>query len=101
MNASDKRPWWRKKRCLSVAVLWLFVAYPLTAGPYLYCVERGWLSGWGWLWDPVPSMLGVRQRGIFRAEDQTHLWRCWRNYVQPFRNAGIRHREYEMHALDK
>ncbi len=101
MNASRGRPWWRRKRWPAVAVLWLFLAYPLSVGPYIYCQERGWVAGYGWFWDPVPSLLGVRRSAVFREEDHTLLWRCWRDYSQPFRNAGIRHREYEMLALDK
>lgn len=76
-------------------MLWLFIVYPLSVGPHLYCTERGWLHGWGWLWDPVPLMLGVPP--VIHGEvETTFLWRCWRDYAYYFRDAGIRHRQLEM-----
>lgn len=36
------RPWWKKKRWLAALVLWVAVAYPLSAGPAAYCAARGW-----------------------------------------------------------
>ena len=39
-----RRPWWKRKRWAAAAVLWIVVAYPLCAGPALYCHARGWLS---------------------------------------------------------
>lgn len=98
-----ERPWWHKKRWIAGALLWLLLAWPLSVGPYIYCKERGWVPRRYWasilsIWDPVPSMLGVRRSDIFREEDHTLLWRCWRNYAQPFRNAGIRHRQLETPA---
>jgi hypothetical protein len=92
-----QRPRWRKKRWIAAAVLWLFIGYPLSIGPYLYCIERGWLHGWGWLWDPVAPMLGVPPV-LYGDDEGTLLWRCWRDCAYYFRDAGIRHRQLEMRA---
>ena len=49
-----RRPWWRRKRTWAALALWLVVAYPLTAGPVLYGVWRGWPVGVMWnLFDPL------------------------------------------------
>lgn len=40
-----RRPWWRTKRsCAAVLTIWLLVAYPLSSGPVVYLVGRGWVS---------------------------------------------------------
>ena len=41
---APRKPFWRRKRWIAAAVLWLVVAYPLSLGPAFYCVGRGWLS---------------------------------------------------------
>jgi hypothetical protein len=42
MNEQEqRRPWWRKKRWIAVAVLGLAIGYPTSLGPALYCMSRG------------------------------------------------------------
>lgn len=43
MDAARK-PWWKRKRWIAVAVPWLVVAYPASVGPLLYIDARGWVS---------------------------------------------------------
>lgn len=45
MSISVRRPWWRTKRSWAAALtIWLLVGYPLSSGPVVYLVGRGWLS---------------------------------------------------------
>ena len=43
MSDAARKPFWKRKRWIAVAVLWLVLAYPLLCGPLRYAVIRGWL----------------------------------------------------------
>lgn len=43
-EAETKRPWYRRKRWWAAGLLWLAIAYPLSAGPAGYAVGRLWLD---------------------------------------------------------
>jgi hypothetical protein len=43
-SPAPQRPFWKRKRWIAAAVLWLVSMYPLSLGPAFYCVGRGWLS---------------------------------------------------------
>ncbi|MGC1274472.1 MAG: hypothetical protein WBC44_12250 [Planctomycetaceae bacterium] len=45
MHDRPKRPWWRKKRWIAAAALWLLlpIAYPLSLGPASYACRLGWI----------------------------------------------------------
>ena len=45
MTSPARRPWWKRKRSIAAAVLWLAlpILYPLSLGPAAYAVNRGWL----------------------------------------------------------
>lgn len=42
MSEPARRPWWKRKRWWAAGALWLLVAYPLSVGPVVYAVGRGW-----------------------------------------------------------
>jgi hypothetical protein len=44
MTNEPPKPFWKRKRWIAVAVLWLMVAYPASVGPVAYANARGWLS---------------------------------------------------------
>ena len=44
MTLPARRPWWKKKRWATALALWFVVAgYPVSLGPQVYAVRRGWL----------------------------------------------------------
>ena len=44
MEADPRRPWWRKKRWIAAALLWLAALYPLNFGMLAYLAGREHLS---------------------------------------------------------
>ena len=43
----NRKPWWKRKRSIAAAVLWVVVSYPLSFGPAMYAWYAGWISvGW-------------------------------------------------------
>jgi hypothetical protein len=50
MTDAPRKPFWKRKRWIAAAVLWLVIAYPLGLSAIAY------LDGWGWLpssWYPT------------------------------------------------
>lgn len=45
VTETPKRPWRKKWWQAAALTLWLVAAYPLSAGPAVYAVMRGWLPG--------------------------------------------------------
>ncbi len=43
-SPAPQRPFWKRKRWIAAAVLWLVAAYFISAGPTVYAVRCGWLS---------------------------------------------------------
>jgi hypothetical protein len=43
MTDAPRKPFWKRKRWIAAAVLWLAVAYPLGMGPTCYICGRGWV----------------------------------------------------------
>ena len=41
-----KRLWYRQKRWIAAAVLWLVVLHQVSHGPANYCYARGWVPAW-------------------------------------------------------
>jgi hypothetical protein len=55
MNAhGERKPFWKRKRWMAAAALWLLLAYPLSCGPLNYAAQRGWLPDWSY---PVTDVL--------------------------------------------
>ena len=87
-----KRTWWRKKRWRVVIAAWLLlpVAFPLSIGPALYCLHRGWIPGEGF--DPSRRIIA-----FYRPVDSAVLgtpfakpfnrWQVW------WAELGSRHAE--------
>jgi hypothetical protein len=48
MAETPRKPFWKRKRWIAVAVLWLVVMYPLSVGPACYSRNRGWLGPEFW-----------------------------------------------------
>ena len=42
-SPASHRPFWKRKRWIAAAVLWLLFAYPLSLGPAIYMNGRGWI----------------------------------------------------------
>ncbi|MBA3312480.1 MAG: hypothetical protein M3552_09545 [Planctomycetota bacterium] len=42
-TTAPQRPFWKRKRWIAAAVLWLVFAYPVSVGPAVYANGRGWL----------------------------------------------------------
>ena len=48
---APRKPFWKRKRWIAAAVLWLVIAYIASEGPVWYAVQRGWLPWrvqWAW-----------------------------------------------------
>ncbi len=43
MTSPPRKPFWKRKRWIAAAVLWLVVAYPLSLGPVVHAEVRGWV----------------------------------------------------------
>ena len=70
MTGAPRKPFWKRKRWIAAAVLWLMVAYPLSTGPAAYAIERGWIAPFGRvnaIWLPVMTVcerIGMMPRYI-------------------------------------
>jgi hypothetical protein len=61
-----RRPWWKKKRWAAALVLWLLVAYPLSAGPAVYAVARWWLPGQALaVYSPIFALVSLKESQSF------------------------------------
>ena len=86
-SPTTHRPFWKRKRLIAAAVLWLVGVYPLSAGPAIYGVGRQWLSLslWRAVYGPVNSIaLAVLPEGMYGQYEEYHGCWLWR---------GVRHRE--------
>jgi len=44
MSDTRRRPFWKRKRWIAAAVVWLVAIYPLSLGPAMYAVLLGWMD---------------------------------------------------------
>ncbi len=43
MPEPQRKPFWKRKRWIAAAALWLVIAYPMSLGPMNYADARGWV----------------------------------------------------------
>lgn len=94
-----RRPWRKKKRWRLTAALWLAlpVLYPLSSGPYYYCVARSWVPGGDPLlcyvdfYSPVRAALQAIDEIGERVAAPPWANNLWTTYNRTCINAGARH----------
>jgi len=100
MDETPRRPRWRKKRWWAAAAFSLLAWYPLSSGPYLYCVERSWLPGYDPLddirfYEPVWRTLDAIDAFAGWSADTPGLrWR-WTLFNRYFADMADRHQAAE------
>lgn len=43
MDEAIRKPFWKRKRWIAAALLWLVVFYPLSMGPFMYAFYMDWV----------------------------------------------------------
>lgn len=81
-----KRSWWRKKRWWAAGLLWLSVAYVLSAGPVRYAVARGWMPD---------ASFHTFYRPVWKVALRWRLHNAWGAYHSWWHRFGERHRTKE------
>ena len=81
MSLSPRKPFWKRKRWIAAAVLWLVVAYPVSEGPALYAEYRGWIP-----FTPIYLPLESAERWV------PGLWTFRWQWSQHWTTLAIRHR---------
>lgn len=79
-----RHPWWKRKRTWGAVAAWLTLAYPLSAAPVSYAVERGWVS---------EDAVAIAYLPAVWVMERTPLVDPWRRLNDWFRIRGIIHAE--------
>ena len=115
-----RRRWWRRKRAWAAVLLWLAASYPLSLGPALYSLYRGWVSPetfdaayWPMFWGepawggPVPwwpewyreEYIGRFEVAGMKARDAEPAWQEMEREMEAEFEAGRRKREAEANTF--
>lgn len=73
MTSPSQRTFWKRKRWIAAAVLWLAVAYPVSEGPARYAEYRGRGP------DTAPAYLPLESAGRWVPGLWTFRWQ-WKQY---------------------
>lgn len=94
MQQAARKPFWKKKRWITAAVLWLvLLSFPVAPAPFAYVYGRGWLP---------PEVFDAIDLTLFRAEAEllslipgtiggdsvVGWWRTWNGW---WYHLGVRH----------
>jgi hypothetical protein len=91
MTDAPRKPFWKRKRWIAVAVLWLVLPplYVLSTGPVIYAASRGWISG---------DMPHTVYYPLLPVTDRFPAFTRWLNdYTGWWWTIGLRHRVQPIH----
>ncbi|MBA3311912.1 MAG: hypothetical protein M3552_12320 [Planctomycetota bacterium] len=80
MTSPPRKPFWKRKRWIAAAVLWLVASYPLSIGPVGFALDYLHLSGSykpPAIYDPImpPMGLVLSEGGDWRHVIGRYYWR--------------------------
>jgi hypothetical protein len=87
MTDAPRKPFWKRKHWIAAAVLWLVLAYPLSAGPAACALGRGWIANSAY---HFYSPLIEAERALWQWPPDT----LWDRYCSYFYELGQRHRHH-------
>jgi hypothetical protein len=82
-----RKPFWKRKRWIAAAVLWLVIWYPLSVGPLEYVFARDWISQ-----SAVEWLIPFYWPLVALANSDTPPGDVFSSYAAWWRELGYRHR---------